>query len=92
MTSWQDAFVAFEDDDIDLLAEMEHERWRRDLLAQGYQAKTGPSLLPWRDLPETAKDLHRHTMKSMPRLLAGLGFQIRRLPRQTGQLGQAEVE
>ena len=56
--------VAFSDDEIERLAEMEHGRWNAERLDAGWTwgpvckpaAKTSPYLVPWSDLSEDIRD------------------------------------
>jgi RyR domain-containing protein len=78
--------VSFSDDEVEVLAELEHDRWTAERLADGWQpgardvlAKTSPHLVGWSELPEDVKEWDREPMRRIPQLLAGVGLQIRRL-------------
>jgi RyR domain len=72
------------DDDVDALAEREHERWRRFMTAHGWRPgpvrdlalRSNPDLVPWRDASSEGKDYTRQTVQEYPRLLAQLGYQL----------------
>lgn len=76
--------VEFTDEQIEVLARMEHERWVEDRVGEGWtQArerdvanKRTPYLVPWEDLSERARDLDRETVRGIPRFLAEAGFGI----------------
>lgn len=79
--------------EIEILARMEHERWCRLKVEQGWKfgpakdekKKTHPSLLDWNDMrfSEAEKDKDRENVLQIPRYLALAGFQIYRLPQVT---------
>jgi hypothetical protein len=74
---------------LEMLAEMEHERWVKEKIAAGW--KWGPirddrwwylrhpSIIPWKDLPESEKDKDRHSVKIIPELLKSVDLKITRL-------------
>lgn len=77
----------FDDEEIERLAELEHERWNRDRERNGWthgpvkdtQRKITPHLVPWNDLSEEIKGYDRDTVERLPGFLATLGYQIRRV-------------
>ncbi len=78
---------SFTDDEIELMAKMEHEDWRKDMVSKGWKhasvrndrKRTTPYLVLWEDLPEEAKKLTRDTVGVYPAVLARTGFQIYRM-------------
>ena len=74
----------FPDGALDILSQMEHERWMNDKLSAGWQfaAKTDKAkklhqaLLPWEKLPKNDKDKDREMVRGIPRILARAGFAI----------------
>lgn len=78
----------FTDEEIERLAEQEHERWMRDRLSQGWrygqprddEHKIHPDLRAWAALSETDKDKDRNAIRTIPATLHDAGFQILRLP------------
>jgi uncharacterized membrane protein len=82
------AFV-FEEAEVQLLARAEHDRWMAERIAQGYRygpVRTGtfhPDLVPWEELSEQARAKDVRTVRAIPALLAGEGFQALRI----GDLG-----
>jgi len=90
---WGEELFAFEPEEIDLLARMEHDRrtteWRQN--GWGYApvrddaAKHHPCLLPYDELPprERVKDIP--AVRQIPARLAEVGFRVHRLPRRSSQ-------
>lgn len=72
------------DTDIERLAEMEHERWVRHRLFDGWtlgptkdvEGKASPHLVPWSELGETMREVDREFVRSMPDLIATMGSHI----------------
>jgi hypothetical protein len=80
--------VRFTPDEIEGLAEDEHNRWMASKRAAKWtyapgkrndRARTHPSLVPWSDLSEVEKDKDRKTVAAIPELLASVGLRVRRL-------------
>ena len=77
---------AFTDAEVEELARAEHDRWWRDLEADGWRygpvkdaaAKLHPSLVPWEKLSEEERDKDREPIRSLPAMLALVGFGITR--------------
>jgi len=87
LIDWDSYTFEFSPQEIEYMAEQEHERWCEERLFQGwtYKAgpkdigkKTSPSLIPWERLSEEEKDKDRNNIKSIPLLLAKAGFQVSR--------------
>ncbi len=85
LTDWEAAFFAFSPAEVELLAEMEHERWCEERSRQGWtygsgpkniKKKTSPHLVPWEQLSDEIKDYDRNTVRELPAFLARAGFQI----------------
>lgn len=78
----------FKDQEVELLAQMEHNRWMAEKLAEGWkygeprddERKIHPDLKDWTDLTEASKDKDRETVRDLPGILRAAGFQILRLP------------
>jgi hypothetical protein len=84
--------------EIEELAELEHERWVRERIAQGWtygdrrddRRKVHPDLVEnWADLAEGEREKDRDAVRRIPEILHAAGFQILRLP--SNQLGTFEV-
>lgn len=79
------ALVSFTTAEIERLAEMEHDRWNAERLADGWTlgerdvlAKTSPYLVSWDELPEDVREWDREAVRRIPELLAGVRVEIRR--------------
>jgi Trk K+ transport system NAD-binding subunit len=80
---------AFESEEVERLAEMEHARWVEERRREGWELgpqkdvnrKISPFLVPWGELAESMKDYDREFVHGLPRFLARAGFQIVRLKR-----------
>lgn len=75
-------------EEVELLAELEHERWMAERLFEGWTHapphkdvahKTRPDLVPWHELPEAEKEKDRCTVRELPALLAMAGLRVFRL-------------
>ena len=74
------------DDQVELLARQEHERWLSEALRDGGtygptlndDLRIHPCLIPWSDsrLSEAEKDKDRHTIRKIPEFLATAGYEI----------------
>lgn len=70
--------------EVECLAILEHRRWLKERTDAGWQydaakdvaAKRSPYLLPWEELPERAREWNRSAVRSIPRLLDGIGLAI----------------
>jgi hypothetical protein len=74
------------DERVEELAIAEHDRWCRDLKADGWRHGTGakdperklhPSLVPWEELSEEERDKDREPVRALPEMLARAGFELR---------------
>jgi hypothetical protein len=75
--------------EVETLAEMEHDRWIKQKLSQGWKygaqrddvRRLHPMLIDWDDpaLPEEEKEKDRNAIRQIPRCLALAGYQIYRL-------------
>jgi TrkA-N domain/RyR domain len=77
---------AFTPDEIEQLAQMEHERWMQERRAEGKvygprrEGNQHPDLVDWQYLSETAREKDRDAIRELPAILGEAGFQILRLP------------
>ena len=77
----------FTPEEIEKMAEMEHERWVEERLRDGWkpgnkkdvEKKISPYLVSWDQLSEEVKDYDRDTVRGLPTFLASAGFGIYRL-------------
>lgn len=74
------------EEQVEELAIAEHDRWCRDLVAQGWshgpgpkdpERKLHPSLVPWEELSEDERDKDREPVRTLPEMLARAGFELR---------------
>jgi hypothetical protein len=78
--------VKFEDNEVEMMAEMEHGRWCMERFNAGWKygprkdekKKISPDLIPWSSLSEKAKDKDRSTVRNIPTLLEGVGMEVYR--------------
>jgi hypothetical protein len=80
--------VQFTPEEIEFLAEMEHDRWVEEREGDGWtyapgdkniEKKTSPYLRPWNEIPEDVKDYDRNTVRDLPIFLAEAGFDVYRI-------------
>lgn len=95
LDGWEDEPFAFPPDEVEVLGEMEHERWVNERLRQGWrfapgdkdvERKTSPYIVPWDELPEPVKEDDRIFVRRLPAFLAEVGYRIVRVrePSQEG--------
>ncbi len=74
----------FPGDDLEILSELEHERWLNAKLSTGWQyapktdkpKKLNQNIVPWDKLPEAEKEKDREMVRGIPRILAKAGFAV----------------
>lgn len=71
--------------DLELLSEIEHRRWVKDKLEEGWTAgvkdselKHSPELVPYDELPESTKAFIRKEIREVPKLLKSVGYELYR--------------
>lgn len=75
---------AFSDDEVQLLARLEHERWMGERTAQGFTfgpvrgERTRPDLVPWERLSDEAQIRNIQDVLLIPGMLSRAGFQVLR--------------
>jgi hypothetical protein len=80
------ALAAFTEDEVEIMAEMEHARWNVERLRDGWRwgkkrdviKKTSPYLVPWPGLSGDMKEWDRQTVRQIPEYLAKVGLEVRR--------------
>jgi voltage-gated potassium channel Kch len=78
---------AFEPEEIESLAQLEHERWRKDLDRDHWvwgevkdpERKRHPLLVGWDELPEEEREKDREPVRVLPAFVARAGFRIVRV-------------
>lgn len=87
LTDWEAASFEFLPEEIELMAELEHERWYEERRQKGWsyapggkniKKKTSPHLVSWDDLSGEIKEYDRNMVRNFPSFLAQAGFQIYR--------------
>ncbi|MEX2210527.1 MAG: NAD-binding protein [Gaiellaceae bacterium] len=83
-----DALVEFSEDEVELMAELEHDRWLAERLFEGWtrapgpkdpERRTHPDIVPFHELADEVKELDRMVVRRLPELFAAGGYRIRRL-------------
>jgi voltage-gated potassium channel Kch len=87
---WDEPLVQLPDSAVETMSQLEHLRWCRDRKKAGYKYgrkrdtrrwhKRHELLLPWRELPEDARQTTRELVRDRPRLLARAGLKLTRDP------------
>ena len=86
VTDREIVIMAFTEDEIEFMAELEHERWNQERTKEGWtlgperdlEKKISPHLVPWSKLPDDIREYDRETVRGIPQLLAQIGLEIRR--------------
>ncbi|MBD3257157.1 hypothetical protein GF377_01895, partial [candidate division GN15 bacterium] len=77
--------ATFSEGQLEMMARVEHERWRKHKEQQGYvrgqrndegNPPTHPYLIDWVDLPPEAKQQNIDMVRGFPRMLAAAGLQV----------------
>ena len=87
LTEWDAESFQFTEQEIEILAKMEHERWMAERLLEGWRhgeprddtARVNPNLLPWDQVSSATQAYNREAMKHLPVDLAAAGFQVTRI-------------
>ncbi len=86
LTDWDAHTFRFSEAEVESMANMEHQRWTSERLAQGWtygprdtQRKTNPNLVAWDKLPDGTRDFNRTLVREIPMSLARAGFQVFRM-------------
>ena len=76
--------VDFDDEEVRLLARLDHERQRGERTTQGcehspgQEGRTDPNLVAWEQLPDRARTRNMAAARRIPAMLARAGFQVLR--------------
>ena len=79
--------VTFTDAEVEIMAEMEHDRWMKERRIAGWvhgpersiEHKISPYLVLWAELPDDMKELDREAVRAIPEVLAQAKFEVYRL-------------
>ena len=80
------AAFSFSDEEIEILAQMEHDRWMNERIRSGWiygqerypEKKISPYLVSWDVLSNDIKEFDREAIRVMPTILSNAGFGITR--------------
>ncbi len=85
LTDWDAGKWVFDDDEVELMAAMEHGRWLKERADQGWtlgprdvEKKTNPNMIPWEQVPEDGRNYNRDLVREIPNSLLRAGFQVYR--------------
>ncbi len=78
--------IKFTEEEVELLAEIEHGRWNAERLLEGWKwgekkdagKKISPHLVSWSDLPEEIREWDRVTVRKIPEYLAEINLEVKR--------------
>jgi len=88
LTDWNEELLEFGEQEIELMAALEYQRWHAERKEEGWayapgpkdmKRKTTPHMIPWPQLSNEVKELDRNTVRGLPKFLASAGFQIYRI-------------
>jgi len=85
--SGREPLFAFTDNEVEFLAEKEHEQWVNERLKKGWvygrdrddQQKIHDCIIPWEQLPEAQRQKDRNAVRALPGVLAKVYLKIVRL-------------
>jgi voltage-gated potassium channel Kch len=85
LVAWQAVGEPFTDDEIEVMARLEHDRWVTERRRGGWRAgprdesaRTTPWLIPWEELPDDIREYDRMFVRQLPDLLSRVGLQAGR--------------
>jgi voltage-gated potassium channel Kch len=85
LVDWGTAHDAFSQVEVEIMAQLEHERWVTERSQAGWrlgprdpQRRTSPYLVPWGQLSDEVRDRDRMFVRNLPGLLASVGLQAHR--------------
>jgi hypothetical protein len=85
LTEWNAQSFAFTPQEVEKMAQLEHERWIADKKSQGWtygprdvEKKTNPNLVKWEDLSEESRQFTRDVILGYPEALTRAGLQVYR--------------
>ncbi len=95
-TNWDGRLTEFTDEEVEILAIMEHERWFNELTEKGWRHgtvrddanKIHDCLVSWDELDEKNREIDRIYVRSLPKFLARIGLDIYRMPEKSRKEGR----
>ena len=85
LTALESDSFSFSTQEVEQLAQMEHERWLTERRQQGWTVgernpakKTNPNLVSWAQLDESAREMNRNSVRRLPFFLNRAGFTAHR--------------
>lgn len=91
LADWGAESFEFSGAELEMLAELEHERWVDQRTREGWtlgekdlSRNRSPHLVPWRQLDDETREWDRRAVRHIPKLLASAGYQIVRRPDRPG--------
>lgn len=93
LDGWEDRAFEFPPEEVEVLGEMEHQRWVDERVRDGWRfapgakdvgRRTSPYLVPWAELPESVKEDDRIFVRRLPAFLAEVGYRIVRVRAPSG--------
>jgi uncharacterized membrane protein len=94
--SGPESALTLTDEEVELLARLEHERWMAGQLAlspadgRGLTDRARSRLVPWEQLPDRVRMRYAEAARGVPATLASVGFQVLRYDRAHDGPGQAD--
>jgi voltage-gated potassium channel Kch len=87
VTNWDEPLYTFTNEEVELLARMEHERWMEERLNNGWiygpvrddEQKLHPSIVPWEHLSDMDKEKDRNPIRTLPSVLMRVDLKIVRV-------------
>ncbi len=84
LIDWGQPLPVLAEHEVERMAAMEHERWVRERLADGWHAgpvkdedsRIHPDIVSWRELPDEQREINRRLVRARPAILARVGVQI----------------
>ena len=88
LRDWNAADFKIEDEDVKIMAPLEHARWCQEKISEGWkngpdkddELKTNPNLVPWEDLRREGINKNKKFIRDLSKVLARAGFQIEHHP------------
>jgi hypothetical protein len=86
LNDWDaDRRFCFNSQEVETMAEMEHERWLAERKRLGWRLgiddaarKTNPNMKPWLELDEKTREFDRNAVRLIPKLLAKIDLQVQK--------------